>query len=116
LTANAHPLPSWWVSAGTGDAADMAAARAFGRALHGVESIALYREPGASHNFYAWIAAMPHLFAWMWPQLAPPWLRVQFPIAGRMQNATIASAPPVPRRPAARPRAARPSVGRRTRA
>ncbi len=101
LTANARPLPSWWVSAGTGDAADMAAARAFGRALHGVETMTLYREPGASHNFYAWIAAMPHLLAWMWPHLAPPSLRVQFPIAGKVQNASIRLAQPAPSRCAA---------------
>ncbi|MGH8962226.1 MAG: alpha/beta hydrolase [Jatrophihabitantaceae bacterium] len=89
LHRDASPLPAFWVSVGTGDAADLNGALAFGAALHGVEEVPLYREPGAVHNFYAWQPAAPRLLAWMWPLLAPPQLRVDFPIAGRIENGTI---------------------------
>jgi enterochelin esterase-like enzyme len=91
LTRNAHPLPAFWVAAGTGNAADLHAARAFVRALHGVEQVTLYDEPGAGHNFYAWEPAVPRLLAWMWSQLAPPSLRVQFPLAGPVRHAVFAA-------------------------
>ncbi len=89
LRTGAHPLPAFWLSAGTGDASDWAAALAFVKALHGVEQVQLYREPGASHNVYAWQPAVPTMLSWMWAQLAPPDLRVQFPIAGKAQASTI---------------------------
>jgi enterochelin esterase-like enzyme len=91
LPRDAAPLPSFWVSAGSGDAADLTAARAFVKALHGVEQVTLYEEPGAGHNFYAWEPALPRLLAWMWTQLAPPALRVQFPIAGPVRRAVFAA-------------------------
>ena len=91
LTRNARPLPSFWVAAGTGNAADLHAARAFARALHGVEQVTLYQEPGAGHNFYAWEPAVPRMLAWMWTQLAPPALRVQFPLAGPVRHAVFAA-------------------------
>jgi enterochelin esterase-like enzyme len=95
LSVGAHPLPSLWVAAGTGDAADFAGAQAFVAALHGVERVDLTREPGAGHNFYAWRPALARVLAWMWTQLAPPDLRVQFPISGSVSNTVI----PVDRRP-----------------
>jgi enterochelin esterase-like enzyme len=54
LPAGASPLPAFWLSAGTGNAADMAGARAFAAALRGLEGVPLFREPDAGHNFYAW--------------------------------------------------------------
>jgi enterochelin esterase-like enzyme len=86
LPAGASPLPAFWMSAGTGNAADLAGARAFASALHGIERVPLYLEPNAGHNFYAWAPALPHLFPWLWAQLAPPSLRVRFPIAGGVQH------------------------------
>lgn len=97
LRGGTHPLAAFWLSAGTGDARDWASARAFGQALHGIEQVTLYREPGASHNVYAWSAALPHLLAWAWTQLAPPSLRVQFPIAGPVRSGIIAPAQQVVR-------------------
>lgn len=93
LHRDVRPLPSFWISAGTGDKADIAAAHAFGAALHGVEQTTLYREPGARHNFYAWRPAVPRMLQWMWTQLAPPSLRVQFPITGPVHNSTIPALP-----------------------
>lgn len=86
LPAGASPLPAFWMSAGSGDAADLAGARAFAAALHGVERVPLFREPNAGHNFYAWAPALPHLFPWLWAELAPPSVRVRFPIAGGVQH------------------------------
>jgi enterochelin esterase-like enzyme len=93
LPRSVSPLPSFWLSAGTGDAADINGARAFGHALHGVEQTTLYREPSAGHNFYAWRPAVPRMLTWMWTQLASPQLRVQFPVAGALRQSTFMPAP-----------------------
>ena len=87
-------LPSFWISAGTGNRADIAAARAFTSALHGVEEVTLHQQPGAGHNFYAWAAATPPMLQWMWTQLAPPELRVQFPITGPVTRSVLGASPP----------------------
>ena len=89
LGADPAPLPAFWLSTGTGDTGDVTAARAFATALHGAETTTLYQVPGAGHNFYAWEPAIPYLLQWMWNQLAPPPLRVQFPLAGSVRTATI---------------------------
>jgi len=89
LGTDVAALPAFWVAAGSGDAADLGAARAFAAALHGVEQVTLYRQPGAMHNFYAWSAALPRALQWLWQQVAPPALRVQFPIAGPVSSAVI---------------------------
>jgi enterochelin esterase-like enzyme len=91
LARDAHPLPSFWIAAGSGDPADLAAARAFARALHGIEQVTLFEEPGVGHNFYAWVPAVPRLLAWLWTQVAPPALRVQFPIAGAVHHGVFAA-------------------------
>jgi S-formylglutathione hydrolase FrmB len=93
LTSDTKPLPAFWVSAGTGVAADIAGADAFVASLHGVEQVDLVREPGAGHNFYAWRPALPRVLAWMWTQLAPPYLRVQFPIAGGVHGSVVPARP-----------------------
>lgn len=93
LTAQSTPLPSFWLSAGTGDRADIVGARAFAAALHGVEQVPLYREPGQQHNFYAFAPAYERVLPWAWTQLASPQLRVQFPIAGGVTEHTVTVAP-----------------------
>ncbi|MGH8861517.1 MAG: alpha/beta hydrolase, partial [Jatrophihabitantaceae bacterium] len=93
LGRDASPLPAFWVSVGTDNAADVAGADAFTAALHGVEQVTLYREPGGAHNFYAWQTALPHLLGWMWTQLAAPALRVRFPISGPVRDVTLHLAP-----------------------
>jgi enterochelin esterase-like enzyme len=89
VSVSAPALPSFWVAAGSGDRADLAAARAFAAALHGVERVTLYRQPGAAHNFYAWSAAVPRALQWLWTQLTPPELRVRFPVSGPVGQAVI---------------------------
>jgi enterochelin esterase-like enzyme len=90
LPSAPSPLPAFWISAGTGDAADLRGAQAFIAALHGVERVPLLREPHAGHNPQAWRIALPHVLTWMWTVLAPPELRVQFPLGGSVH----ASVPP----------------------
>lgn len=108
LPRSASPLPAFWISAGTQNAGDFRAAQAFVAALHGVEQVSFYRDASAGHSFYEWNASIPHVLAWMWSQLAPPELRVQFPIAGPIRNEVLvprlivvaptasAGAPPTP--------------------
>jgi len=87
------PLPAFWLSTGAADAGDLAGVRAFTTALHGVEAVPVYQVPGAGHNFYAWEPALPYFLQWAWTQLAPPDLRVQFPLAGPVRNTTITLSP-----------------------
>lgn len=92
LAAATTPLPALWVSAGTGVAGDFLAARAFVAALAHVERVPFAVSRGEGHNFYAWAAVLPRALTWAWQQLAPPDLRVRFPVAGAPQNVRI---PPV---------------------
>lgn len=96
LARGAGPLPSFWISAGTADAKYSLGARAFVRALRGIVGLTYITEPGAGHNFYAWRPAIPQMLAWMWPQISPPALRVNFPIAGPVANSVLV-APRAPR-------------------
>jgi len=97
LPTGAAPLAAFWVAAGTANAADWSGAQAFVRALHGVEQVPLYREPGAGHNFYAWRPALPHALTWLWQRLAPPAMRVAFPVAGGVRESVLpAHLPPHP--------------------
>ena len=102
------PLPAMWVLAGTGNSKYDKGARAFIAAVRGAEQVSFVREPGSGHNFYRWRPAVPKLLAWMWGQLAPPDLRVQFPVAGSVNDSTIPAGIPsrstgTPRRIPARP-------------
>lgn len=96
LSIEARPMPAFWLSAGTGDHGDYVEARAFVAALNGLEQVHLATQPGARHNFYAWSDAIPTMLAWMWQQLAPPSLRVQFPLAGAPTSVNLPPALPGP--------------------
>lgn len=108
LARGTDPLPSLWLSAATGTSKYAKGAQAFVAALHGVEAVPLVAQPGAGHNFYAWRAVIPRMLAWMWTAIAPPDLRVQFPIAGSVDRSVVVpplkpSATPATHRTAARP-------------
>jgi enterochelin esterase-like enzyme len=108
LPRGAGPLPALWVSGDTGSSKYAKGAQAFVRALHGVEAVTFVRQPGAGHNFYAWRAVIPHALAWLWTAVAPPDLRVRFPVAGPVDNSQVV--PPLrgaaPSAPAKHPRSA----------
>ena len=88
LTAASKPLPSFWLAAGMNDSADIAGAQAFAAALHGIERVTLFRDPG-SHDFYAFGPAFARVLPWAWTQIAPPSLRVRFPIAGGVTSRSV---------------------------
>ncbi len=94
LRRGVGPLPSLWVLAGSGGSKYDRGARAFIAAVRGTEQVTFVREPGSGHNFYRWRPAVPRLLTWMWSQLAPPALRVQFPVAGAVANSTIVAPAP----------------------
>jgi S-formylglutathione hydrolase FrmB len=89
LRRGVGPMPSLWVLAGTGGSKYDRGARAFVAAVRGAEPVTFVKEPGSGHNFYRWRPAVPRMLAWMWGQLAPPALRVQFPVAGSVNSSTI---------------------------
>lgn len=94
LSKDVSPLPSFWVLAGTGNAADEEGAKAFVAALAGIQQVTFVQVPGGNHTYYTWDAAVPTMLAWIWFQIAPPGLRAQFPIGGPPTAVTIT--PPNP--------------------
>ena len=85
----AVPMPQFWISAGSGSADDLHAARTFVGALQRLERVTFVVQPGAKHNFYAWRDQMPEALSWLWSAIAPPDLRVDFPTAGTAATTTI---------------------------
>ena len=85
LTASNSPLPAFWVAAGTNDKADYQPATVFTSALDRIQQVP-FTKLNAGDTANAWSAALPSALAWLWQQLAPPDLRVLFPV--RPQSAT----------------------------
>ena len=79
LTANSTPLPAFWVAAGLNDKADYSAATTFTTAMNRFQQVPLVKL-NAGDTANAWSAALPAALTWLWQQLAPPDLRVQFPV------------------------------------
>ncbi len=82
LAFGAAPLTPMWVSAGTGTPADYRPAAAFVSALRRVEKVSLLVQPGAKHNFYAWLDAEDPALTWIWQQIATPEFKTMFPTGG----------------------------------
>jgi poly(3-hydroxybutyrate) depolymerase len=80
LTANGGPVPAFWVAAGT-HSPDYQPATAFTAALNRVQQVPFFRL-NAADTANAWAAAVPEALTWLWQQLAPPDLRVLFPVRG----------------------------------
>ncbi len=93
MPAASVPLPQFWISAGTGSVDDLHAARAFVGALQTLEHVDFVTQPGAAHDFYAWRDQIPGALAWLWPAIAPPSLRVEFPTGGAVSKSTVAADP-----------------------
>ena len=94
LTPNSTPLPAFWVAAGTHDKADYQPATVFTAALNRIESVPFLKfNAGDSAN--AWSAALPVALTWLWHQLAPPDLRVLFPVRAQSSSFTTLPVPPV---------------------
>jgi hypothetical protein len=94
LQPGSGPVPAFWVAAGTGDRADYKAAKAFAAALDRIQQVPFIKF-NAGDNANAWIAALPGALTWLWQQLAPPDLRVLFPVRTSAPNLILTL--PVPR-------------------
>jgi poly(3-hydroxybutyrate) depolymerase len=82
LNSGSLPIPSFWLSVGTGNADDQRQAKLFASTMSPVENVTLVTLPKQGHNFYAWQAVLPTALNWSWQQLSPPDLRVLFPVSG----------------------------------
>jgi poly(3-hydroxybutyrate) depolymerase len=94
LQPGSGPVPALWVAAGTGDRGDYRAATAFAAAMDRIEQVPFIKF-NAGDSPGAWSAALPGALAWLWQQLAPPDLRVLFPV--RTSAANLILTLPVPR-------------------
>jgi enterochelin esterase-like enzyme len=74
------PVPAFWVAAGSLDGSDYALATAFVAALDRIEQVPFDREYNTAHTVSAWTRVLPAALIWLWQQLAPPDLRVLFPV------------------------------------
>jgi len=95
LTASTSPLPAFWIAAGVHDS-DYKPAGVFAAAMDRIERVPVYRL-NANDTANAWAAALPAALAWLWQQLAPPDLRVQFPVHGQAVPAVNLPVTPVKR-------------------
>jgi pimeloyl-ACP methyl ester carboxylesterase len=73
------PLPAFWVAAGTHDKVDYPPATRFVAALDRFQEVPFIKF-SAGDTANAWTAALPHAMTWLWQQVAPPDLRVLFPV------------------------------------
>jgi poly(3-hydroxybutyrate) depolymerase len=79
LNTTASPVPAFWVAAGIHDTSDYRPATAFTAAMDRVEQVPFFKM-NAGDTANAWSAALPVALTWLWRQLSPPDLRVQFPV------------------------------------
>ncbi len=88
------PVPAFWVAAGTLDGSGYALATAFVAALGRVEQVPFDREFSTAHTADAWARVLPAALIWLWQQLAPPDLRVLFPVRAAAGHLTYAAGGP----------------------
>ena len=81
LAAGTAPVPAFWVAAGTHDIADYQPATMFAAAMDRIQQVPFVKL-NAGDTANAWAAALPAALTWLWQQLAPPDLRVLFPVRG----------------------------------
>ncbi len=94
LQPGSGPVPAFWVAAGTRDRGDYRAATAFAAAMDRIEQVPFIKF-SAGDSPVGWSAALPAALAWLWQQLAPPDLRVLFPVRTSAPNLIVTL--PVPR-------------------
>src|SRR3984957_7574469 len=82
LPPGSGPVPAFWVAAGTRDTSDYRPATVFTAALDRIQQVPFIKL-NATDTGTAWQAALPAALTWLWQQLAPPDLRVLFPVRTR---------------------------------
>lgn len=100
VTLDSGPLPAFWVAAGANDKPDYRPATVFAAALDRYEPVPFARL-NAGDTANAWEAALPVALTWLWQQLAPPDLRVLFPVRSSTQTSGTLPVPPVKHHPVA---------------
>lgn len=110
LQPGSGPVPAFWVAAGTRDTADYPAATAFVAAMDRIQQVPFVRLLHVGDTANGWSAVLPAALVWLWQQLAPPDLRVLFPVRTSAPNLIVTlHLPPVkahyrsPRTPAIQP-------------
>jgi pimeloyl-ACP methyl ester carboxylesterase len=98
LTPDGGPLPAFWVAAGVNDKADYRPASMFAGALNRLQQVPFIKF-NAGDTANAWDAALPASLTWLWQQLAPPDLRVLFPVRSQADGITRLYVPPVKQLP-----------------
>jgi hypothetical protein len=93
LTPDSGPIPAVWVAAGTGTS-DYRPATMFTAALDRIEQVPFIKLNDARDGTSAWSAVLPSALTWLWQQLAPPDLRVQFPV--RTQASSLITSLTIP--------------------
>ena len=96
LTTVSGPVPAFWVAAGTHDKSDYKPATVFASALNRVQQVPFFKL-NAGDTANAWQAALPAALTWLWQQLAPPDLRVLFPVRAQAGNLGTLPVRPVKR-------------------
>ena len=90
------PLPAFWVAAGSGQKTAYQTATVFTTALNRVEQVPFFRLDNARDTGNAWQAALPDALHWLWQQLAPPDLRVLFPVPNQAPGIVTLPVRPIP--------------------
>jgi len=106
LTPDTSPVPAFWVAAGTRDTSDYRPAVVFAAAMDRMQQVPFFKL-NAGDTANAWSAALPAALTWLWQQLAPPDLRVLFPVRDQADGVTRLYVPVPPgrvRRGSVRPR------------
>jgi Putative esterase len=80
LTLDSSPVPAFWVAAGTNDRPDYKPATMFAAAMDRIQQVPFVKLNNVGDTANAWVAALPAALTWLWQQLAPPDLRVLFPV------------------------------------
>jgi pimeloyl-ACP methyl ester carboxylesterase len=97
LTADTSPLPAFWIAAGS-HGPDYKPATVFAAAMDRVQQVPFFKM-NAGDTLNAWEAALPVALTWIWQQLAPPDLRVTFPVRGGLGNVITLPVRPVKHHP-----------------
>jgi pimeloyl-ACP methyl ester carboxylesterase len=93
LTADTSPLPAFWIAAGS-HGPDYKPATVFAAAMDRVQQVPFFKM-NAGDTLNAWEAALPVALTWIWQQVAPPDLRVTFPVRGGLANVITLPVRPV---------------------
>jgi len=88
LSPDSGPIPAVWVAAGTGTS-DYRPATVFAAALDRIQQVPFIKLNDARDRATAWSAVLPTALTWLWQQLAPPDLRVLFPVRTQAANPII---------------------------